>query len=141
VPPIVGGRTSLNLFAALVGPSGYGKGGSESAGRDAIEFVGATVPQPLLELNPGSGEGLAKTFQVTGDENAVHTALFTAPEVDTLSALMGHARHLRVSCARFSPENPSDSLTRRSTRELTCRGCRIVPALSSGSSRVGLVRY
>jgi len=89
VPPIVGGRTSLNLFAALVGPSGYGKGGSESAGRDAIEFVGATVPQPLLELNPGSGEGLAKTFQVTGDENVVHTALFTAPEVDTLSALMG----------------------------------------------------
>jgi hypothetical protein len=89
VPPIVGGRTSLNLFAALVGPSGYGKGGSESAGRDSIEFVGDTVPAPLLERNPGSGEGLAKTFQASNDANAIHTALFSAPEVDTLSALMG----------------------------------------------------
>lgn len=88
LPAIVGGRTSLNLFAALVGPSGAGKGGSESAAREAIQFVGASVPEPLLELPPGSGEGIARTFQEV-DGETVHTALFTAPEVDTLGALMG----------------------------------------------------
>jgi hypothetical protein len=88
LPPIVGGRTSLNLFAALVGPSGSGKGGSESAAREAIEYTGLTVPEPLLELHPGSGEGIARTFQPF-EAQTVHTALFTAPEVDTLSALMG----------------------------------------------------
>ncbi|MGH3633945.1 MAG: hypothetical protein ACRDTS_07610 [Mycobacterium sp.] len=83
IPPLVGGRVSLNLFCALVGPSGVGKGGSESAGRDAIKFAGTTITD-LPELPLGSGEGVARTFQ--GDDGA-HTALFTAQEIDSLGAL------------------------------------------------------
>jgi hypothetical protein len=83
LPPLVGGRTSLNLFCALVGPSGVGKGGSESAGRDAITFTGTTIEQ-LDELPLGSGEGIARTL---GDRSEIHTALFTAAEIDSLAAL------------------------------------------------------
>lgn len=83
LPPLVGGRTSLNLFCALVGPSGVGKGGSESAGRDAVAFTGSTIFD-LQELPLGSGEGIARTF--TGDDSP-HTALFTAAEIDSIAAL------------------------------------------------------
>lgn len=86
IPPIIGGRSSLNLFVALVGPSAGGKGGSEAAARDAIVFTNTEIDLPDLPV--GSGEGIARTFQETGAES-VHTALFTAPEVDTLGALFG----------------------------------------------------
>jgi hypothetical protein len=83
LPPLVGGRTSLNLFCALVGPSGVGKGGSESAGRDAITFTGNCITD-LPELPLGSGEGIARTF---GADSDTHSALFTAAEIDSLGAL------------------------------------------------------
>lgn len=86
LPPLVGGRTSVNLFCALVGPSGVGKGGSESAGRDAINYTinGESGDPYLTELPLGSGEGIARTFSGDG---SLHTALFTAPEIDSLAAL------------------------------------------------------
>lgn len=86
LPPLVGGRTSVNLFCALVGPSGVGKGGSESAGRDAITYTNRSEHgEPYLtELPLGSGEGISRTF--SGDDT-LHTALFTAPEIDSLAAL------------------------------------------------------
>lgn len=86
LPPLVGGRTSANLFCALVGPSGVGKGGSESAGRDAITYEGhSEYGDPYLtELPLGSGEGISRTFSGDG---SLHTALFTAPEIDSLAAL------------------------------------------------------
>lgn len=81
LPPIVGGRTAPNLFAALVGESGGGKGASERAGRDAIRYV---VEDPdLPEFSPGSGEGIARTLMQEP------TALFVAAEIDTLAALFG----------------------------------------------------
>lgn len=94
LPPIIGGRVAPNLFCALTGPSGVGKGGSEAAARDAITYGffrhtdklsaedAAALDTGLIELPLGSGEGLARTF--TGD---IHTALFTAPEIDSLAAL------------------------------------------------------
>lgn len=94
MPPIVGGRVAPNLFCALVGPSGVGKGGSEAAARDAINYGfhrntaklsaedAEALVTGLIELPLGSGEGLARTF--SGD---IHTALFTAPEIDSLAAL------------------------------------------------------
>lgn len=81
LPPIVGGRTAPNLFAALVGESGVGKGASERAGREAIRYV---VEDPdLPEFSPGSGEGIARTLMQEP------TALFVAAEIDTLAALFG----------------------------------------------------
>ncbi|WP_228540550.1 hypothetical protein [Nocardia sp. XZ_19_369] len=94
LPAIVGGPMSLNLFFALVGPSGAGKGASESAACDAVEFVdnlGRLIDVPVLPL--GSGEGISRTFRPAGTAddagNHIDRALFSVPEIDTLSSLLG----------------------------------------------------
>ncbi|WP_167465807.1 bifunctional DNA primase/polymerase [Nocardia brasiliensis] len=97
LPPLIGGRGSLNLFVALVGPSGGGKGASESAATDLF-------PAPVHVAPIGSGEGLAHQYAhiekrvVTWDRCAV---LFSESEIDTLagigsrtgSTLMGKLRN------------------------------------------------
>jgi hypothetical protein len=91
LPPLVGGQASLNLFAALVGPSGIGKGGSESAEKSAIRwrdpFSDEVISIPTLPV--GTGEGIARTFQPVPGEETLDAAIFTAAEVETLSSLFG----------------------------------------------------
>ncbi|MGV0624967.1 hypothetical protein [Mycolicibacter minnesotensis] len=70
---------SLNLFVALVGPSGGGKGASEAAAADGFDFGLLVHFLPL-----GSGEGMPRTYR---DADAPRSAIFSAPEVDTLGAL------------------------------------------------------
>nr|WP_207949660.1 hypothetical protein [Mycobacterium eburneum] len=102
LPPHVGGRASLNLFVALTGPSGAGKGTSESAARDAILFRWHHGdPVELPEFPIGSGEGIARTFMppATGkgkDETdaqaeQITTAMFSVPEVDTAAGLFSRS--------------------------------------------------
>lgn len=85
LPPLVGSHASLNLFVALVGPSGAGKGAAEQAATDMLD-VGSHVETATV----GSGEGIAHLYahrekgQVVRDREAV---LFTVPEVDNLVAL------------------------------------------------------
>ncbi|WP_155727642.1 hypothetical protein [Mycobacterium avium] len=57
LPPTRGSYGSLNLYVALVGPSGTTKSTSMAAGRDYLR----TVPNVPVS-QPGSGEGLAKCF-------------------------------------------------------------------------------
>ncbi|WP_345317516.1 hypothetical protein [Mycobacterium paraffinicum] len=85
LPGIVGSRMSLNLFIALVGPSGGGKGAAEATALDGFHL-------PYVEIVPlGSGEGIARTFRPVGtkpdDPNVVTAAIFSAPEIDTLAAV------------------------------------------------------
>jgi hypothetical protein len=87
LPGIVGGRMSLNLFVAAVGPSGGGKGAADAAAMAGFTFAG-----PAVDLVPlGSGEGIARTFRpsgiAAGQPNSIDTAIFTAPEIDTLAAI------------------------------------------------------
>lgn len=87
LPGIVGGRMSLNLFVALVGPSGAGKGGADAAGAAGINFAGPQVDYLPL----GSGEGASRTFRPWGTPaelpNPVTSVIFAVPESDTLTAL------------------------------------------------------
>lgn len=85
LPPIVGGKASLNLFVGLVGPSGAGKGAAEAVAADALS-IGYIVSH-----NVGSGEGIAHGYKrrVKGelewlDDN--HAVLFSVPEIDSLAA-------------------------------------------------------
>lgn len=92
LPPTIGSTASTNLFVALVGPSGGGKGAAEGAARDAIRFVDHNDrPIEIEEFPLGSGEGISRTFRPQGTDeeeaNPRTRALFIAPEVDTLSAL------------------------------------------------------
>ncbi len=91
LPPLVGNVASLNLFVALVGKSGAGKGGAAGAAGD---WLGTDPPAFLAPL--GSGEGMAKVFaykhRITGTAQWMQTglrasALFDAPEIDNLAAL------------------------------------------------------
>ncbi|MBH0121592.1 hypothetical protein I0Q12_19575 [Rhodococcus sp. CX] len=97
LPPIIGGPVSLNLFAALVGPSGGGKGAAEGAARNAVRFADHTGTDNDAEtFTLGSGEGLARTYRPNGNGSDATNedrsqwrsrALFTVAEVDTLAAL------------------------------------------------------
>lgn len=85
LPPIIGGRASLNLFVGLVGPSGSGKGAAEAVAADALQ-VGYIVSH-----NVGSGEGIAHGYMhhkkgelVWNDDD--HAVLFSVPEIDSLAA-------------------------------------------------------
>lgn len=85
LPPIVGGKASLNLFVGLVGPSGSGKGAAEAVAAEAI-----TVPY-IESHNVGSGEGIAHGYKHREKGNLVwnddrHAVLFSVPEIDSLAA-------------------------------------------------------
>lgn len=85
LPPIVGGKASLNLFVGLVGPSGAGKGGAEAAAADAVELGHVEVH------TTGSGEGIAHGFvkRVKGEvewHDEEHAVLFSVSEIDTMAA-------------------------------------------------------
>lgn len=97
VPPRVvlpagfgGAEASLNLFIALVGRSGQGKGGAENIANSFLDID----PEPETAMI-GSGEGVSKLFaykrngKETGPEqvNIRDTVLFSVPEVDSLTAL------------------------------------------------------
>ncbi|MDH6679247.1 hypothetical protein M2284_003463 [Rhodococcus sp. LBL1] len=92
LPPKPGAAVSLNLFAALVGPSGSGKGVSMGTARDAVaivDFNGRSID--IEEFPLGSGEGVSRTYRPAGTDddepNPRTRALFDAPEVDTIAAL------------------------------------------------------
>lgn len=87
LPPVIGGRGSLNLFCALVGPSGSGKGASASVAEQIL-------PTEVHCAKLGSGEGLVKTYgRVRKEDGRYHTelirhsALFAVDEVDTIAGL------------------------------------------------------
>jgi hypothetical protein len=84
LPPLIGTYMSLNLFVALVGPSGDGKDAALGAAADAVN-VGN-----VIERTPGSGEGIAHCFaaRIKG-ELVQHTTsvLFVVGELDTLTQL------------------------------------------------------
>ena len=62
LPPLVGGVGTMNLFVALVGPSGSGKGAAHSAAEEALDLSGFRDPisrvDHLVISNVGSGEGI-----------------------------------------------------------------------------------
>ena len=88
LPPIIGGDGSLNLFVALVGPSGSGKSAVLAAAADAVAADGfGSAPV-------GSGEGISRSFAYRRVKDQVlvwqeRQVLFTAAEVDGLAALAG----------------------------------------------------
>ena len=87
LPPIIGGEASLNLYCALVGPSGGGKG---AADRSADAGVDLSAGMPFTEAGAGSGEGLAHLYArrvKTEVEYHTQSVLLSVPEVDTLAGL------------------------------------------------------
>lgn len=61
LPPIIGGKASPNLFVALIGPSGTGKGGARRAA-DELLGIQPDPQRPENEGPLGSGEGIVSLF-------------------------------------------------------------------------------
>ena len=91
LPPLIGDVASLNLFVALVGASGAGKGAGERAASAAVSFGDVT---PFNSHTPGSGQGVAHAFghydakAQTMVRHAI-AAYFSLDEVDHLEGLFG----------------------------------------------------
>lgn len=85
LPPLVGGNASLNLFAAIVGPSGQGKGQAAAAARSVIN-VGWQIEGKGI----GTGEGLVKLYgQADKDGILTRTSyaeLVSIHEIDSFGA-------------------------------------------------------
>jgi hypothetical protein len=87
LPPLTGGRASLNLFVALSGPSGSGKDVAAAAAKDCLDYGEDRDESPL-----GSGEGLSSLF-VRWDVKAKEmvqfatSSLVQVSEMDNLAAL------------------------------------------------------
>jgi hypothetical protein len=100
----VGTPASLNLFAAIVGPSGGGKSSGLSVGRELVKET-----RPIEEFPLGSGEGIAEAYmgeaqEPTGDmakdgsaklakvrKMVRHNVLFHSDEGSTLVKLLERA--------------------------------------------------
>lgn len=94
LPAIIGGRGSLNLFCALVGPSGAGKTAVTAASDELLPWADKWV-------HIGSGEGLAHTYatKVKAEnpdqpgkyryvlDQHTYRAAVIVDEIDTLTAL------------------------------------------------------
>lgn len=64
LPPLIGGRASLNIAFGMVGGSGAGKSVTETT---ADDLMGGPLPAGWL-LGPGSGEGLVESFLIEASE-------------------------------------------------------------------------
>ena len=89
LPPLVGGRVSLNTYVALTSESGGGKGSAENAADDAGLELGI---EPVPSIGPGSGEGIGHLFAAYDkkkDGVVMHapSVILSAAEIDTLAAL------------------------------------------------------
>jgi hypothetical protein len=85
LPKTVGTYGSLNLFVALVGASGGGKGTAEAAAEEALVFA-----SPPAKGNVGSGEGIAHLYAKrtkAGVERIADAVVLSVAEIDTLGAL------------------------------------------------------
>lgn len=84
LPAIIGTQASLNLFVALVAPSGGGKGISAGVAAEAVTITGVEV------FSAGSGEGIGHLFARRTKEGVERTrdaVLLDVAEIDTLGAL------------------------------------------------------
>ncbi|WP_157930961.1 bifunctional DNA primase/polymerase [Mycobacteroides abscessus] len=146
LPALVGSEASLNLFVALVGPSGAGKGGASGAAKSWLRTDPETVIATL-----GSGEGMAKVYAYKQKPTSANPAwtqvglesavLFDAPEVDNLAALSARNASTLLPQLRsaysgeelgFSYADPAKSVRLCAYRYRLCLTVGVQPGRGSG---------
>lgn len=120
LPPITGGHGSLNLFCALVGPSGSGKGAAAAVAAECFSWPHHIVRAPL-----GSGEGILRQYAEWDSKQREQVpvrdtmqVLFTADEIDSVAAIgnrQGSTLHSQLRQA-FSGESLGYAYASRDTR-------------------------
>lgn len=137
LPPLIGGKGSLNWFAAIVATSAGGKGAASAV---AAELV----TDPVRQRNLGSGEGVLDAFvkprdPETGEPAGLYeSVMFVAHEIDGLSALAQRNGSTLMSILRggFSGETIGFSY-RANNRHLDAHTYRMTLVLSAQPARAG----
>ncbi|MDP0400386.1 bifunctional DNA primase/polymerase [Tsukamurella strandjordii] len=89
LPALVGDHAGLNLFTAIVAPSGGGKGSSEAAAKAFL------ITDPAVhKATPGSGEGLVREYAYKKKSEQIdlrNSVMYSVAEIDSLAALQARS--------------------------------------------------
>ena len=135
LPPLIGGRGSLNWFAAIAARSGGGKGSANAVARQL-------VPGDVTVRNVGSGEGIINCYierqckKIVGQRESV---LFNVDEVDTLAALGNRSGSTMIGILRcaFSGEALGFSYVTRGGEHIPAHSYRLTLVVGVQPARAG----
>ena len=133
LPPIIGGRGSLNWFAAISAKSGGGKGA-------AMTVSAELVPEPINVQGIGSGEGMIETYRRSGEpEDAVTAVMFSVDEIDTIAAMRGRSGQTTMTILRqgFSGERLGFSYRSRQNESVAAHSYRMTLIAAVQPARAG----
>lgn len=137
LPPLVGGRGSLNWFAAITAKSAGGKGSAMAVAREL-------VPGSIITKKIGSGEGMIECYNRApgkGDDPPppVISVMFDVPEIDTLTAMSNRSGSTTMPILRsgFSGEELALSYRGRQSEAVAEHTYRMTLIASVQPSRAG----
>lgn len=126
LPPIIGGRGSLNWFAAIVAKSGGGKGAANAV-------AAQLVPGDIHVRGAGSGEGMVEAYDRRLEpQDQITAILFSVDEVDSLASMQARAGQTTMSVIRsgFSGETLGYSYRNRSKEKVEAHSYRMTMIVS-----------
>lgn len=126
LPPIIGGKGSLNWFAAIVAKSGGGKGAANAV---AVELV----PGDIHTRGAGSGEGMVEAYDRRLEpQDHIESILFSVDEVDSLASMQARTGQTTMSVLRsgFSGEALGYSYRNRSKEKVEAHTYRMTMIVS-----------
>ena len=135
LPGIIGGRASLNLYAAFVSPSGGGKGISDKVSR-------LVWPADIHEEGMGSGEGMADLFKPKKDDEQVTRALIFIPEIDTMTGLaqrQGNTVLATLKAAAMGERLGSKGASSATTRQVPPHSYRLCLSVGGQPGHTGVI--
>ena len=133
LPPIIGGRGSLNWFAAIVAKSGGGKGAANAVATQL-------VPGDISTRGAGSGEGMVEAYDRRLEpQDQITAILFSVDEVDSLASMQARAGQTTMSVIRsgFSGETLGYSYRNRSKEKVEAHTYRMTMIVSVQPERAG----
>jgi hypothetical protein len=136
LPPIIGGRGSLNWFGVVVAESGGGKG-------TAMSVASALVTGDVDVRAIGSGEGMIECYNRRGDDplEFVTSVMFDVPEIDTIGAMSDRSGQTTSIVLRngFSGERLGFTYRGRTSVGVPAHTYRMTLLIGAQPSRAGAV--
>lgn len=134
LPPIIGGRGSLNWFGVVVAESGGGKGTAMSVASDLV--TGNVDVRPI-----GSGEGMVECYNRRSDDPQAYvtSVMFDVPEIDAIGAMGDRSGQTTSVVLRngFSGERLGFTYRGRSTTPVEAHTYRMTLLVGAQPSRAG----
>jgi hypothetical protein len=134
LPPIIGGRGSLNWYGVVVAESGGGKG-------TAMSVASALVTGDVDVRPIGSGEGMIECYNRRSDDpqTYVTSVMFDVPEIDTIGVMGDRSGQTTSVVLRngFSGERLGFTYRGRTTAPVEAHTYRMTMLVGAQPSRAG----